>query len=127
MKYIIDSYAWIEYFEGTDLGKKVKEIVENKDNEIITNILNISELSNFFERKGLEFDKAYKIIISLSKIYKFDILFSKEAGKLCAQIKKDIKNFGLIDAFVLLTAKKINAKILTGDKHFKSFKEAIIL
>lgn len=127
MKYVIDSYAWIEYFEGSHEGDKVKELVENSDNEIVTNILNISEISKYFETKGLNSDDAFKTIISLSKIYKFDIPFAKNAGILCAEIRKDKKSFGLIDAYVLLTARCINAKILTGDRHFKGFKEAILI
>ena len=127
MKYIVDSYAWIEYFEGTNEGEKVKNFVENTENEIITNILNIAELSNYFKRKNLDFHKPYKILISFSKIYNFDVNFSKDAGYLCAEIRKEIRSFGLIDAFVLLTARRINAKIITGDRHFKSFKEAILI
>ena len=127
MKYVIDSYAWIEYFEGSYIGEEVKEIVENSENEIITNILNVSELSNYFERKNLDFENSYKILISISKIYKFETKFAKEAGTLCAKIRKKIPSFGLIDSFVLLTARTADAKILTGDKHFKDFKEAILL
>lgn len=127
MKYLIDSYAWIEYFEGSDEGEKAKNIIENPQNEIITNILNIAELSNYFKRKNINFDIYYKILISFSKIYNFDIEFSKEAGYLCAEIRKEIKSFGLIDAFVLLTARKINSKIVTGDRHFKGFKEAVFI
>ena len=25
---VIDAYAWIEYFEGSEIGKKVKELLE---------------------------------------------------------------------------------------------------
>ena len=27
-KIVIDAYAWIEYFEGSERGKKVKELLE---------------------------------------------------------------------------------------------------
>ena len=43
------------------------------------------------------------------------------------EIRKKIKDFGLADVFVLLTARKLNAKIITGDPHFKGFKEAILI
>ncbi len=126
MKYVIDSYSWIDYLEGCKEGQKVKEIIENNDNEIITNILNVSELASFFKRKNIDFESSYKIIISLSKVYNFNTEFAKEAGILHAEVRKNISSFGIVDAFVLLTAKKINAKIITGDRHFKSFKEAIL-
>lgn len=127
MKIVIDSHAWIDYFEGNNSGKKIVDYIENPANDIVTNILNLAEISSFFDRKGKDGEEAHKIILSNSKIYRFDVDFSREAGKLHAQIRKKIKDFGLIDAFVLLTARKINAKVLTGDPHFKDFKEAIYL
>ncbi len=51
-----------------------------------------------------------------------DINFSKEVGIACAKIKKKIKDFGLADAFVLITA-----KILTGDPHFKGMNNVVYL
>ncbi len=127
MKLVIDSYAWIEYFLGSEVGLKFKEYIENPDNEIITNILNIAEISSFFTRMGISQEIYYDLIISNSNIYLFDRDFSKEAGILHTSIRKKIKDFGLIDCFVLLTARKLNAKVLTGDQHFKGFKEAIFL
>ena len=38
MKYVIDSYAWIEYFMGTKAGEKVKAIIENSDEKITPTI-----------------------------------------------------------------------------------------
>ena len=40
---------------------------------------------------------------------------------------KTIKDFGFADAFVLATARKLNSKILTGDMHFKSVKNAVLI
>jgi len=38
---------------------------------------------------------------------------------------KTSKDFGLADAYVLATARRLKAKILTGDALFKSLKESI--
>lgn len=127
MKLIIDSYAWIEYFLGNPLGEKVKKFVHNPENEILTNILNIAEISSYFARNNTDMTESYEILISNSSIYMFDRDFSKKAGFLHAEIRKKIKDFGLIDAFVLLTARELNAKILTGDEHFRNFKEVIMI
>jgi predicted nucleic acid-binding protein len=127
MKIVLDTSSWIDYFKGNDAGNKVKEYIENTNDEIITNILSLSELFSFFKRKGFNPEKAYSILISLSKIYNLDINFVKEAGLLHAEIKKDIKDFGMIDSFILLTAKKTNAKLITADNHFKNFKETILI
>ena len=51
--------------------------------------------------------------------------FSVSAGMTHAEIRRKIKDFGLSDAYVLAAARKLNAKILTGDPHFKNMKEAL--
>lgn len=126
-KYVIDTYAWVEYFIGSEKGEKVKSFVESSENEIFTSILTIAEITSITKRENRDTEKIYSKITGLSNIYNLDKGFSKEAGLLHAEIRKKIKDFGLIDAFILLTARKLNAKIITGDEHFKGFKEAILV
>jgi len=126
-KFVIDAYAWIEYFAGTKLGEEVKKIIENPDNLISTNIITIAELSSYFERKGYNFNDFKKILLSLSSLYFIDLEFAEDAGLLHAEIKSKNRHFGLADTFVLLTAKRLNAKVLTGDEDFRNIKEAILI
>jgi len=35
-KYLLDSFAWIEYFEGSNQGEKVGKIISDPNNEIPT-------------------------------------------------------------------------------------------
>jgi predicted nucleic acid-binding protein len=42
-------------------------------------------------------------------------------------MQRNLKDFGLADAFVLATARKLKAKVLTGDMHFEGVKEAVLL
>lgn len=124
---VIDAYSWIEYFQGTDSGKRVKELIENPNNANHTNIITVAELSSFFQRKGYDFNEAKKVILSLSRIFEINIDFAEEAGKLHAIIKKERKHIGLADIFVLLTAKKLNAKVITGDEDFRGLKDIILV
>lgn len=126
-KYVIDAYSWVEYFQGTDSGKKVKELIENPDSINYTNMLTIAELSSFFQRKGYDFKEAKKILLSLSKAFEISVDFAEDAGKLHAIVKKERKHIGLADIFVLLTARKLNAKVLTGDEDFRGFKEVVLI
>ena len=50
MEIIFDTFAWIEYFEGTKKGNKVKEYLEN--NEVITPIIVLLELSYKADKKN---------------------------------------------------------------------------
>ena len=49
------------------------------------------------------------------------------AAKIHAEAKKDIKDFGLADAFILATVREEGIKVLTGDLHFRSFPESVML
>ena len=127
MKIVFDTYAWIEYFKGSEAGKKVNQILESQENEIFTSIMSIAEISSKLRRENSDVELPYKIITNLSKIFFINVEFTKEAGILHAEMRKKIKDFGLIDSIILLTTRKLDAKILTGDPHFKGFKETILI
>ena len=48
------------------------------------------------------------------------------AGEINFDNKKKIKNWGMSDSIILATAKLLNAKVLTGDKHFRNFNSVMI-
>ena len=127
MKIVLDTYAWIEFFNGSEAGKKVGNILNSKENEIFTSIITIAEMSSKLKRENLDAEKGYEIITNSSKIYFMNPELAKEAGLLHAEMKKKIKDFGMIDSIILSTARKLGAKIVTGDPHFKGFKEAILI
>ena len=126
-RYVIDSYAWIEYFIGSTKGEKVKEIIESNSNKIFTPLVVISEVMSITKREQRDTEEIYKKMIGLSEIIIPTLEMAKETGLLHAEIRKKIHDFGMADVFVLLTARKTNAKIITGDPHFTEIKEAILL
>ena len=127
MTYIIDAHAWIEYFIGSDKGSKVKKILESEEDEILTSIITVAEVVSITKRENRDAEQKFNDMMNLSKIHFINPEFAKEAGILHAETRKKIRDFGLADAFVLLTARKLGAKIVTGDPHFKGFKEAILI
>lgn len=127
MKFVLDTFAWIEYFNGSESGKKVSEIIESEENDIFSSIITIAEVSSILKRKEGNIELGYQTIINLSKISFINLEFAKEAGILHAETRKKIKDFGMADSIVLLTARKLGAKIITGDPHFKGFKEARLI
>ena len=126
MRVIVDSYAWIEYLRGSEKGEKVRKLL-SENNDIYTLNLMISEVVSKVERESENSDIAYNAIIFNSKIFNLTPEISKDAGIFHAQRKKKVRNFGLVDAILFSVAKKLNAKIITGDEHFKTFKETIFL
>ncbi|MBI2080067.1 PIN domain-containing protein [Candidatus Micrarchaeota archaeon] len=116
--YLIDSYGWIEYFEGSSSGKKVKEILESS--ECFTSSLSIAEVTNKLLKKGKDAEEGYGIMKSLSKELFVDHEISFETGKLYFEKRKRIKDIGIVDIFIMIHARQENLIIVTGDReHFK--------
>ena len=126
-KFVIDSFAWIEYLTGTKPGLKVKKIIDAKAGVLMTTSIILAEVMSKFVREGLDAEHACQIISSLSKVLAVGTTNAKSAGLLHAEIRHRVKDFGLADAFTLAVAKQQNAKILTGDEHFRGFKEAVLI
>ena len=63
----------------------------------------------------------------LSQIIPAGADFCREVGLVHAETRAKIPGFGLADAFVLVLARKVCGKIVTGDPHFKQEKGVIFL
>ncbi len=124
-RYVVDAWAWVEYFNATKYGLKAKEFIENS--EIFTNAITIAELVSKFMREGKNTDELFNAVVSLSKIIEVDANSAKEIGKLHYDVRKTNSNFSFGDASVLQTARALNAKVLTGDPDFKGLKNVELL
>jgi predicted nucleic acid-binding protein len=124
-KYVIDAHTWIEYLDGSEAGHKVSALIEKTD-EICTCAMTIAEVISKVAHKGKNVQVAYAVLLSNSQIVTADEALSLQAELLHFEMRKTVKDFRLADAYVLATARKLKSKILTGDAHFKSVKEAII-
>jgi len=127
LSYVIDAYAWIEYLIGSESGAEVNTILEKETNEIYTCAVTVAEVISKVAREGRDVKVAYDVLLNNSQVVKVDEELSKETGLLHAEMRKTEKDFGLADAYVLATARKLKSKRLTGDTHFKSVKEAVLL
>lgn len=87
----------------------------------------VAEVVSKAARKGKDAKIAYGVMISNSKIVNVDEALSLQAGLVHCEMRKTFKDFGLADAYVLATARKLKAKILTGDAHFQNVKEAVLI
>lgn len=120
---LLDTYAWIEFFSGTNKGVKVKELVAN--NQCFTSAISLAELSEWIEKEKLDRNFVLFVVKDLSTILEINHENLELAGILKVEKRKTKKNFGLIDAIILATAKQHGLAVVTGDKHFQG--EDIIL
>ncbi len=124
---VIDSWAWIEYLDGSELGSRVRDMVLDQRNKLYTHVVSIVEIVSKEKRRKKDPETAWKAVTNLSSILRINELDSKEVGLLHAEMKTTYKNFGLADSFVLHAARKIHGRVLTGDPDFRGITEAILL
>ena len=128
MKYesVIDSFAWIEYFRGTSAGEKAKEFIEK--GSAATSAITLAELREKYLRENWSsFDIDINFVVTKTSLVLVDREISILAGRINYENKKKIKNWGMADSIILATARKVSAKILTGDPHFKNIKDAVMI
>jgi predicted nucleic acid-binding protein len=131
-KYIIDSYAWIEYFRASKPGEIAKKYIESEDSATPTIV--VSEISRKLTKEielgnetlqgrteRLEFIRAKTQIVGL------DFEMAAEAGRIDVEMKKKEKGWGLADSIVLCVARSKKGKVVTCDMHFKELDHIIFI
>jgi predicted nucleic acid-binding protein len=123
---VIDSYAWIEYFRGTNAGEKAKKFIEK--GSAATSAMTLAELREKYLRENWSsFDTDISFVTTKTSLILVDREISIAAGRINYENKKKIKNWGMADSIILATARKLSAKDLTGDPHFKNIKDAVMI
>ena len=123
-EFIIDSYAWVEYFKGSKQGEMAREFIENRSSA--TSVISIAELSEKYEREGKNFEDDFTFIISQTKIIQLNTEIALFAGKINNENKKKIKNWGMADAIILSSARINKGRVVTGDEHFRNFDSVML-
>ena len=131
-KYIIDSYAWIEYFRASKSGETARKYIESQDS--ITPTIVVSEVSRKL-MKEIELGnetmegrtQRLEFIRSSSCIVELDFEMAVEAGRIAVEMKKKEKGWGLADSIVLCLARSKQGKVVTGDLHFKELDNVIFI
>jgi len=126
-KYIVDAWAWIEYFRGSEYGAKLNDILEDSATDMYTCAITVAEVISKTAREGRDVEAAYDMLLSNSQITKIDEQISKQAGLIHSKMRQTRKDFGIADAFILATANKLKAKIITGDPHFKDLENTLMI
>ncbi len=124
---MVDAWAWVEYLIGSEFGTKLKEVLDEDSSEVYTCAITLAEVISKVAREGRDVEAAYTMLLSNSQVINVNEELSKHAGLLHCEMRRSLKDFGLADAYVLATARKLKAKVLTGDMHFKDVKEAVLI
>lgn len=128
-KVVVDTYAWIEYFRGTEEGRRAREYIEG-EHELICPAVVVAELSDKYRRNDLAdvWHRERKPFVEITcGVEPLDAELADKAGKLKTEMRRDHDDFGLADATILATADSHGAKLLTGDSHLTGLDRTIDL
>ena len=131
-RYIIDAYAWIEYFRASKAGEVARRYIESGEAatpsivvaEVGRKLLREVEAGNETpegRRRRLEFIRASTQIVEL------DFETAVEAGEIDVEMKRQRRGWGLADSIILSTARRVDGKVVTGDEHFRGLRETIFI
>ncbi|MBI2654319.1 PIN domain-containing protein [Candidatus Woesearchaeota archaeon] len=124
-EFVLDAFAWVEYFLGSKRGEKVKGFIEI--NKCITPTIVIAELSAKYSGDEIDFKNKLKFIKFNTKVMVLSDEIAEAAGKIRINQRKIKKDFGLVDSIIYATALSIHAKVLSGDPHFQDIQETIMI
>lgn len=124
-KYILDSCAWAEFFDGTDKGQRVKDILQEGNSG--TSIIALAEFSDKCARENRNADHFVRFIQAKSAILPLTAEIALKAGPLKVELRKVSKNISLADCIHLQTARSQGAVFVTGDPDFRNIEGVMFL
>lgn len=118
---VFDSFAWVEYFAGTERGAKVREIVD--DSEVIyTPAICLTEISAKYLREGRDPRERLDFIEDRSLVIPVDRDIALKAGEL-----KVSEKLHTADALIYATGVIRDCEVVTGDPHFEGLEKAVLI
>jgi len=129
MRYVIDSFAWLEYFIGSPKGKVAQEIIDSRADEKFTPTICVAEVyAKSLKNEGETMAETRRNFMrDRSAVAPLNEGTAVEAAKIDVARKKEVGRWGLADSVVLATARELNAKVLTGDAHFEGLQDVVML
>lgn len=113
---LLDSSAWVEFFEGSRKGEKIREII--KEAQCFTSIVSIAELVKWCIKNNLDKDYYIKSIEENSLVLNLKKEIVIKAGMINARHKKIAKKFSMLDSIIYATAISYSLPLITTDNDF---------
>jgi predicted nucleic acid-binding protein len=116
--YLLDTWAWVEYFDGTPAGARVQRILESAT--VATSILSVAELSDLYtRRKSPTLDEKVEFVRGSGQLLDLDLRAVSKAGLTKWTQRARKHPMGLGNAVIYETARANGLTVVTGDPGFK--------
>jgi len=124
-RFVIDSFAWFEYFSGSEAGKRAMDHIEK--GESLTPTIVIAELSEKYMTIRVDFKEKLNFIGFRSTLIPLDERIAEYAGRLSVERKVKVERWGMVDSIILATARLNKCRIITGDEHFRDLRNEVLM
>jgi len=126
-RFIIDSYAWVEYFNGSTKGKKVQKLLLDQKHSFSTIHPCLAELHGWALKNSQDFNQVLQVVRANSDLISLSEDEWIQAGKERFLQRKREPDFGLIDAAILVKQHELGCKVVSGDRHFRKVQDVVFL
>jgi predicted nucleic acid-binding protein len=132
VRIVVDSYAWIEVFLGSEKGDKARKII-GEASEVYTPDVVLAEVARKYLREGSGEDvilNRLRAMTEATDVVPVGVELALESAKCYLKLSEKAKMErtgvpSLFDALVLATARVLDARVVTGDEHFKNLSETL--
>ena len=127
MAYLLDTYAWVEYFIGSKKGEFVRGMVEDENSVIYTPECCLAELKGWAIRESVDFEELYGIVRKLSDIHCITTGDWLEAATVRSEMGKKATGFGMMGSLIVAQQRRLGCKVVSGAAHFGGVEGAVLL
>ncbi len=117
---LLDTSAWVEYFKGSETGKKVKAYLESQP--CFTCALTLAEIARWFVENNHQVTFAIEQIKQNSVVIMFEEEVLVSAGKNYPPLRKISKAISMIDVIIFMTAYVHGLTLVSTDSDFRGLR-----
>ena len=130
---VYDTYAWVEYFLGTDKGLMVRTLLKEEGG--YTPSIVLAEISRKYLREGVNPEivrKRLLFIEAMTEIVDLTVEVALKAGETYLELLQHSKRVkgrtpSLADAIVYSTALLLGEDLVTGDRLFRNLPHVLYI
>lgn len=119
----LDTSALIEIFQRGEKAQDVLDAIRGK--RVFVSVLSLAEMRVWALKNGVDLQRHHAFLNKNTTIVGLNLEIADEAGHLRFALSK--KDVGLIDCLIASTAEFYSLQVLSLDRHFENFRNALVL
>ena len=123
---VVDTSAWVEYFSGSEKGRKVEQIISN-NTFLLTSGVIILEVAVNDLKQGHDPALHTQAILSMARTIAFDSTLGLKTANLYVTLRKKKEKTSMSDAHIVAIAAVHHAAILTCDFDFSGLPHTTVI